>query len=175
MSAKAFAQQERDEAAAELRKLLKPGQKVFTVLRHVSSSGMLRVIDLVIPVPDYETTYPLKPADAATYEGERDYSAKPTRKRIGITLRSIGWTAAKAMEDKWDSDKGGIRVGGCGMDMGFHLVYNLGRALWPKGVRCPGRDRCQSNDHVNPGPDRNRYGKGVKHRDSGYAFKHVWL
>jgi hypothetical protein len=165
---------ERNEAVTSLRKLLKPGQKVFTILRHVSSSGMMRVIDLVIIVPDYDSVYPLKPAEEASYEGERDYSAKPTRKLRGYVPRSISGLAADAMGDSWD-DRGGIKVGGCGMDMGFHLVYNLGRTLYPKGVSCPGRDLCQSNDHVNPGPDRNRYGKGVKHRDSGYAFKHVWL
>jgi hypothetical protein len=174
MPQKSFADAEREEAAKELRKLLKPGHKIFTILRHRASSGMFRVIDLVIAVPDIQTTYPLKPETEASYPGERDYD-KPIKKRRGYTLRSIGYTAAKAMEDKWDSDRQGIKASGCGMDMGFHLVYNLGRALYPKGVSCPGPDLCQSNDHVNPGPDRNRYGKGVKHRDSGYAFKHVWL
>lgn len=27
----------------------------------------------------------------------------------------------------------GLRVDGCGMDMVFHCVYNLGRILWPGG------------------------------------------
>lgn len=27
----------------------------------------------------------------------------------------------------------GVTVRGCGMDMGFHVVYNLGRALFPDG------------------------------------------
>ena len=39
----------------------------------------------------------------------------------------------------------GVTVSGCGMDMGFHLVYSLGCALWPTGT------------------------------DGGYALKHVWL
>jgi hypothetical protein len=35
----------------------------------------------------------------------------------------------------------GMRVDGCGMDMGFHEVYNLASRLWPYGDRNPeGRD-----------------------------------
>lgn len=36
----------KDEALVTLRKLLKPGATVWTVLRHVSSSGMSRAIDM---------------------------------------------------------------------------------------------------------------------------------
>lgn len=39
---------EREEAVAELRKILKPGDTVFTVLRKVSSSGMSRQIDVYV-------------------------------------------------------------------------------------------------------------------------------
>lgn len=35
-----------DEARAELRKMLKPGDTVYTVLRHVSASGMSRRISM---------------------------------------------------------------------------------------------------------------------------------
>jgi len=35
------------------------------------------------------------------------------------------------------SDKGGLVVGGCGMDMVFSVVYNLGSALWPQGTDAP--------------------------------------
>ena len=38
---------ERDEAIANLREILKPGDTVYTILRHVSKSGMSRVIDAV--------------------------------------------------------------------------------------------------------------------------------
>lgn len=41
-------QAERDEARAALRKILRPGTTVHTVLRHVSSSGMSRRISLVV-------------------------------------------------------------------------------------------------------------------------------
>ena len=37
-------QQEREEAVRELREILKPGDTVFVSLKHVSRSGMSRVI-----------------------------------------------------------------------------------------------------------------------------------
>jgi hypothetical protein len=49
-------------------------------------------------------------------------------------------------------------VGGCGMDMGFHVVYSMGRMLWPHGTRKPHGER-------NGEPDR----------EGGYAIKHSWL
>jgi hypothetical protein len=166
---------EQKEAIEKLRKLIKPGDTVYTILRHRASSGMFRVIDLAITVPDYEETYPLKPEGEASYSGERDYSAKPTRKLRGHAIRRIGWLACQAMGDNYDSDRQGIKASGCGMDMGFNLVYNLGRTLWPKGFKCIGRDRCRANDHVNPGPSRGDYSRKHHHTDSGYALKHEWL
>ena len=53
------------------------------------------------------------------------------------------------------SDKGGLIVGGCGMDMGFHLVYSLGAALWPNGTDTAHGTR-----------------NGVPDTDGGYALKH---
>jgi hypothetical protein len=35
------------------------------------------------------------------------------------------------------------------MDMHYHLVYSLGRALYPEGHRCTGKSNCPSNDHSN--------------------------
>jgi hypothetical protein len=48
-------------------------------------------------------------------------------------LRDITGYAAKAMDDRLDRDRWGLKVGGCGMDMCFATVYNLGRALFPEG------------------------------------------
>lgn len=71
---------------------------------------------------------------------------------VNITRRAAVITGWK------QSDKGGLIVGGCGMDMGFHTVYTLGRCLWPKGTRKPHGTR-------NGAPDR----------DGGYAVKQSWL
>lgn len=53
---------------------------------------------------------------------------------------------------------GGIVMGGAGMDMGFQLVYILGKALWPTGT-----------------PKAHSKRNGQPDRDGGYALKHDWL
>lgn len=195
-------QAEREEAKAHLRKLLKPGATVYCILRHVSTSGMLRVIDLAIPVTATRSnTLPATAkgfkigADAyytgrdshrsfsngrilaydadtvtityqATADGRgvaeeltfpRDQVSFYKREKYAA-IRNIGYLAARAMGDTWDSDRQGIKVGGCGMDMGFHLVYSLGSTLWPKGTPKPHGTR-------NGEPDR----------AGGYALKKEWL
>jgi hypothetical protein len=170
-------QTERDQAIAELRGIIKPGDTVRTILRHASASGMSRIIDLVI----------VEAGD----------------------VRSISWLAARAMGDKMVNDKHyGIRVAGCGMDMGFHLVYNLSRTLFRDSFACIGAD-CPANDHVNAYsvnrsgqciicratlPEKPQYTRTNNnanhtypvcsqacasgtwmHSDGGYALRHKWI
>jgi hypothetical protein len=83
---------------------------------------------------------------------------------------------ARAIGSKFDQ-RGGVAVGGCGMDMGFHVVYNLSRAMFADGFPCTGSDeygsRCPSNDHSN---ERVRdFTPGRMHSDPGYALNHRWL
>ena len=75
----------------------------------------------------------------------------------GDSIRNITWLVAQILDYKIGS-KGGMVVGGCGMDMGFHVVYGLGRALWPNGIQEPHGTR-----------------NGVPDSDGGYALKHSWL
>lgn len=119
-------QRERDESLAEMREHFKPGQTVYTILRHVSSSGMSREISVI----------------TINEAGE-------IRQWDRHVSRVLGYPLAK---------REGLRVGGCGMDMGFALVYNLGAALWPDGT---------------PEPHGKR--NGQPDRDGGYALKHRWL
>lgn len=93
----------------------------------------------------------------------------------------LDWLLVKAGLGKLDQKHDGIKVQGCGMDMAFHLVYELGRTLYPNGVPCTGFYRtevrgngrhvrgCQSNDHANG--DR-AYRKGKRHSDGGYALRY---
>lgn len=88
----------------------------------------------------------------------------------------ISWLAARAMGDRIDRTHGGIKIGGCGMDMGFALVYNLSLTLYPNGHPCIGdggtyATRCPSNDHSNG--DRNY--RPHTHSDGGYALRQQWL
>ena len=111
-------------ARAALRKIIKPKQTIYCVLRSVSRSGMKREISLFV-----------------VHKG---------------ALRGIDRLASDAMGRSDGTD--GIIAHGCGMDMGFALVYDLGRAVWPKGTRKPHSTR-----------------NGVPDRDGGYALKHSWL
>lgn len=139
LTKKQIAENEKREAIEKLRGWIKPGDTVFTILRHCSSSGMSRRISLV-----------------ATVEGE---------------ILDITYWAAQAMGDRMKD--GAIVVGGCGMDMGFALVYSLGRTLYPDGFYCCGKGNCPSEDHFNG--DRN-YRKTHKHTgDGGYSLRHRWL
>ena len=70
----------------------------------------------------------------------------------------------------------GLTVGGCGMDMGFALVYDLSRVLFPDGFECIGegadyKGRCPSNDHSNGDRDFTPH----HHQDGGYALKQRWF
>ena len=118
------------EARESLLRYLKPGTTVYTVLRHVSKSGMSRRIDLYAIAPDH--------------------AGEPRLQYLS------GWVG-RILEYRRHKD-GGLVVGGCGMDMGFHLVYSLGRALWPNGTAEPHGTRNGSADS-----------------DGGYALRHEWI
>ena len=139
---------ERQAAIAVLREWMKPGDTVFTVLRHVSRSGMQREIGVVLVRPESHSHFP---ADST------------------VTVRHPEYQIGKALGIRMGKREGLI-VGGCGMDMGFHLVYELSATLWPDGYPCVGAN-CPSNDHTNG--DRN-YAPHL-HRDGGYALAQRWL
>jgi hypothetical protein len=129
----------RDEALAYLREILKPGDTVSCVLRHVSRSGMSRRIDF--------------------YKSEG-----------GEMLYLTGRIAHVLDMRVSDASGGGLVVGGCGMDMGFSVVYNLSSALYPQGFTCIG-ERCPSNDHNNGDRDHTPH----HHQSGGYAMRCRWL
>jgi len=81
-----------------------------------------------------------------------------------------GWVGD--LLDYRQSDKtNGLVVGGCGMDMGFHVVYSLASVLYRNEAKCTG-EGCQSNEHFNGDRD---YTKGKPHRDAGYQLTQRWL
>jgi hypothetical protein len=101
------------------------------------------------------------------------------------SVRDVSHLVASAIGSKYDV-RGGVAVGGAGMDMGYHIVYGLSRALYADGFGCTGvkdwttdergaRTRCPSNDHVNSGPERDNYTPGHLHSDPGYALQHRWV
>lgn len=97
---------------------LTEGATVYTVLRSVSSSGMSRTMSLKVA---------------------RDGN-----------ITDITYYAATVLDYPLTVVNGSraLRVGGCGMDMGFHIVYSLSRSLF-----------------------RTRMADG----DAGYLLKQAWL
>ena len=101
---------ERAQAIETLRRNLKPGDKVTTTVLHVSRSGMSRSIMCQAMM--------------------RDGDNKPF-------IGDITWMVARAINEPMD-DRGGVKIGGCGMNMCFAVVYNLGRVLYPDGFGIKG-------------------------------------
>lgn len=118
---------ERAEAIAMLRKSLKPGQEICFVVTHVSKSGMQRSIEFYIP------------AMTRDWSNERNNGFGGYVRRM--TISRITWEMSRVLGYRIDHKNGGLIVGGCGMDMGFHCVYTLGQKLWPQGTRKPHSSR----------------------------------
>ena len=83
-------------------------------------------------------------------------------------FRWLSYRAAAILGESMAHDA--IRVSGAGMDMGFHLVYNLSHRLYPDGSDCAGED-CPSNDHSNGDRDYTPH----HHANGGYALRQRWL
>jgi len=88
----------------------------------------------------------------------------------------ISYLVARVIHEKINNKHGGITVGGCGMDMGFHVVYSLSSHLYRDGFECIGDSegwgkKCPSNDHLNG--DRNY--EPHHHQSGGYALRQRWM
>lgn len=92
-----------EETLTALRDALKPGDTVYTILRHTSRSGMMRHISVIQIRADGDI---------------RDWSL--------ATARVLEWPETRKNDFA-------VKVSGCGMDMGFHLVYELSRTLFEDG------------------------------------------
>ena len=70
----------------------------------------------------------------------------------------ISWSVAQAIGYTYNTKYEGVRIDGCGMDMGFSLVYTLGSVLWPDGT---------------PEPHGTR--NGEPDTCGGYALRQRWM
>ena len=136
---------------AMLRDMLPPGATVYTRIEHVSRSGMSR--------------------DVRVY-AVRDGGIESI---TGLVASALAMPRRDAHGD-WV-----LRIGGCGFDAGFHVVYELASVLYPEGFGCVG-ERCPSNDHSNGDRSYERHGTVIEpgfpavrehwHRSGGYALRH---
>lgn len=120
-----------DSYEKEIIKYLKKHRPtIYTILRHVSQSGMSRRIDVYF-----------------------------IRKNKPVYLT---WLCQKFDIGKIGHEPG-LVVGGCGMDMGFHVVYSLSHSLFPKGFKLQKGQYGRNGD------------KSSFDRDGGYALRQEWL
>ena len=141
----------RETAKSELLNILKPGDTVYCLLRHVSRSGMSREISFFT-------------------EG----------------MLNLDWRIADLLDYRRGKHSG-LYVEGCGMDMGFAVVYDVSRALFPDGFGVKGEGplghevRPDTKEHA-----AEAVSKGVKFwgrngdtsgwdNDGGYALTHRWI
>lgn len=132
-------QKKREEARLDLQKfvLKHKVRTLYTVLRHKSRSGMQRKIDVIALVPTGDPKDP-------------------------VNKFWLSYQAAEALGWRFSRDYDAVVVDGCGMDMGFHLVYTLSsiifkdvpREQWPEDL-----------------PTRN----GEPEDSPGYVLQHKWI
>jgi hypothetical protein len=174
------AESQREDALLRLRAILKPGDTVYCVLRNRSASGMTRRISV----------FALDKQDAKT-------------RTAGWFIHDISFDASKVLRERINHDDGGLIISGCGMDMGFHVVYELGRRLFPEGFGEEGQllrkstakqrmDPAYNTDPIDtrrpatPAEAKAMVGAGYEFRgrngdrsgwdtDGGYALRRVWL
>lgn len=123
----------------------------------------------------------IKPGDTV-YTILQNVSSSGMSRRIRVVImqdnapRDITRLVSKAIRERYNDRHEALVVGGCGMDMGFHVVYELSHYLYPNGFECTGQDRdkavyCPSNDHSNGDRDYTPH----MHTSGGYALKHRWM
>ena len=136
-----YSAEEIRQARETLLGWLKPGDTVYTILRHVSRGGATRQIGMVVLTPQ------------------------------GVRHPNHAVSVLLGLKRKGD----GVEVHGGGMDMGFSIVYDLGRVLFPGGI-CEGHGNSKRPKHMAHGPVLGTdWPKGCQQIDSGYALRHEWL
>ncbi len=107
---------------------------LYTVCKHVSSSGMLRHIDVFFIGKDRKPIY------------------------LNWYIEKLG--LYKRAKDSQANNADSLRVNGCGMDMGFSVVYALGSTL---------------KELTNYGIIVGRNGDKKPETESGYLLEQKWL
>lgn len=134
-------QEELHQFREELRDILKrSGNRVYCILRNVSRTGMTRHIDF----------YAFEPSTKE--ELKKGYPL--------VTKHWLSYRIAAVLDYPFNKNRESVKVSGCGMDMGFSVVYGLGRALYPKG---DGETVTGRNGDTEP------------ETDGGYLLKHEWM
>lgn len=140
MSRQSQKAQERQQAIERLREILKPGDTVYTIIRHVSRSGMQRSIQLLkFPITEEG---PCSCGLLRHHDVHQDVPGKSYHPYAGTPTVGrpfyLGRLAATALGWAYDHKNEGVKVDGCGMDMAFHTVYSLSSVLFRDLPEGPG-------------------------------------
>lgn len=103
-----FSKTESTEAVAKLHEFLRPGDRLACITKHVSRSGMSRLVAVYV------------------------FRADPTAPS-GVRHYWLSRLVAKALRWPYRDDYSAVRVDGCGMDMHFHLADSLSYAMFGEG------------------------------------------
>jgi len=114
---------------------VKPGDKVYIILRNTSRSGMSRRMDFCL-----------------LRKNKMIYITPHVAKLTGYTMHSDG----------------SLKVSGCGMDMGFAVVYSLSGKLFPNGYYLRKGEWARNSDETIKAT-------GIDASGGGYALKHQWI
>jgi len=112
----------------------------------------------------------VKRADYKAYTILRSVSRSGMFRRISVLLiidnepYFIDHLINKLGTYKRDKKEEGLRVSGCGMDMGFDVVYNAGRDIWAT------KEEAQAEKIITY-----RNGNKEPETDGGYLIKQRWL
>ena len=99
----------------------------------------------------------------------------------------FSWSVADAIGATYDRKHEGVKVTGCGMDMGFAIVYDMGRVMFPDGFGIEGnypngsKGRPTTKEMAAKAIEigatfRGRNGDSSGwDNDGGYALNHRWL
>jgi len=151
-------QSSKQEARERLLDLVKPGDTIYTILRHVSRSGMQRVIDLIVLTEN-------RPRSIA-YQASVLTDTPLDRDRWGVKVRGAGMDMGFAVV--------------------YDLSYKLfPGGFGCTGEHCPSNDHSNGDGDYTPHmTDEERTGasgelctchKNHMHKDGGYALLQRWM
>ncbi len=165
---------ERAEAVEKLKEIISPGDTVYTILRHVSRSGMMRHISPVV-IKDGEH-YAITRLVALATDSKMVYAGHDAIKVAGAGM-DMGF--ALIYDLSYNLSPNGFDCIGKGSDdhYGRRCPSNDHSNVWDAAELPPGTciswfEECQNIAHGTPLEGACR---PWHHKDGGYGLRQVWL
>jgi hypothetical protein len=161
-----------------------------TDTRKATAAKIAKDYDLAVGIDELRNLFPIGSTVSTVL---RHVSSSGMSRSISVLhadstgdISDVTWIVARVTGNKIDPKHGGIKMGGCGMDMGFALVYGMSRTIYRDSFYCTGTNgydsheptdtpRCPANDHVNERMADSNYSTTRLHSDAGYALNQRWI